>query len=131
MTSTSSPPPLAIVPMMTMTNDCSWHQTFSWAGQPFPTMHNGFITFENVITVDRRRPSTVGCFFVKTVECGKVGSLPRRGMITTTITTIVITTICDRGNGGGERESETSPDPDPSQSRPDPDHTCSSLNALG
>ena len=54
MTSTSSPPPLAIVPMMTMTNDCSWHQTCSWAGQPFPTMHNGFITFENVITTEQR-----------------------------------------------------------------------------
>ena len=54
-----------------------------------------------------------------------------RWMITTTITTSTITTICDRENGGGERESETSPDPDPTQSRPDPDHTCSSLNALG
>ena len=51
-TSTSSPPPLAIVPTssppplivpkMTMINDCSWHQTCSWAGQPFPTMHNGY-----------------------------------------------------------------------------------------
>ena len=52
-------------------------------------------------------------------------------MITTTIATITITTICDREDGGGERESETSPDPDLTQSRPDADYTCSSLNALG
>ena len=58
-------------------------------------------------------------------------SLPRRGMIMTTITTNTITTICDRENGGGEREREPSPDPDPTQSRTDPDHICSSLNALG
>ena len=55
-TSTSSPPPLAIVPMipMTLTNDCSWHRTCDWAGQPFPSMHNGFITNENVTTTEHR-----------------------------------------------------------------------------
>ena len=53
-TSTSSPPPLAIVPMIPMTNDCSWHRTCDWAGQPFPSMHNGFITYENVITTEHR-----------------------------------------------------------------------------
>ena len=36
-TSTASPPPLAIVPMTPNMNDCSRHQTCSWAGQPFPT----------------------------------------------------------------------------------------------
>ena len=49
---TSSPPPL-IVPMMTMINDCSWHQTCSWAGAPFPTIHNGYITDRNVITTEQ------------------------------------------------------------------------------
>ena len=69
MTSTSSPPPLAIVPTssppplivpkMTMINDCSWHQTCSWAGQPFPTMHNGYITFDNVIKTEQRLDSSL------------------------------------------------------------------------
>ena len=76
-------------------------------------------------------PLMISCSLSPPREGHQVGSLPRRGMITTTITTSTITTICDRENGGGERESETSPDPDPTQSRPDPDHTCSSLNALG
>ena len=33
---TSSPPDTIIVPMMTMTNDCSWHETCSWTGATFP-----------------------------------------------------------------------------------------------
>ena len=53
---TSSPPPYTIIPMIPITNDsindCSWHETCSWAGQPFPTIHNGYIPFENVITTE-------------------------------------------------------------------------------
>ena len=39
---TSSPPPA---------NDCSWHQMDSWAGAPFLTIHNEFVT---LITTEQR-----------------------------------------------------------------------------
>ena len=34
-----------------LANDCSWHQTVSWAGAPFLTIHNEFIT---LITTEQR-----------------------------------------------------------------------------
>ena len=48
---TSSPPPFAMVPHPALANDCSWHQTVSWAGAPFLTIHNEFIT---LITTEQR-----------------------------------------------------------------------------
>ena len=48
---TSSPPPFAMVPHPALANDCSWHQTVSWAGASFLTIHNEFIT---LITTEQR-----------------------------------------------------------------------------
>ena len=35
-------------------NDCSWHRTCSWAGQPFVTVHNGCVKVENMVMTEDR-----------------------------------------------------------------------------
>ena len=59
MTSTSSPPPSAIVPMTPKINDCSWHRTCSWTGQPFMTVNNGCTHVGYVILTDDRLSSAL------------------------------------------------------------------------
>ena len=45
-----SPPPY-VTSSPPLANDCSWHQMDSWAGAPFLTIHNEFIT---LITTEQR-----------------------------------------------------------------------------